>query len=178
MRLQSILEMKSHQSVKRKLQQYSDFWSSTQTGKLQDKYKGSFKKRTQSQNQGNCKKKPSFDPNSVKCDTWHKYIIACCVSADVHLWMRSEGGNWRLGLGLWPSRIARDNWDVASMIRLDVLWWNLWNPNKEAQSRSGCSRGAFYVTTRSCDLPSGKQVSIVSSRYATKEAFYECRPEK
>ena len=133
--------------------------------------------RSTSQNQGN-RKKPSFDPNSVKCDTWHKYIIACCVSADVHLWMRSEGGNWRLGLGLWPSRIARDNWDVASMIRLDVLWWNLWNPNKEAQSRSGCSRGAFYVTTRSCDLPSGKQVSIVSSRYATKEASYERRLEK
>ena len=28
----------------------------------------------------------------------------------------------------------------------------------------GAERGAFYVTTRSCDLPSGKQVSIVSSR--------------
>ena len=125
-------------------------------------------------------KKPSFDPNSVKCDTWHKYIIACCVSADVHLWMRSEGGNWRLGLGLWPSSIARDNWDVASMIRLDVLWWNLWDPNKEAQSRSGCRKGCFL-----CDdallWPSFREASkhrFKSPAYATKEASYERRPEK
>ena len=33
----------------------------------------------------------------------------------------------------------------------------------------GAERGAFYVTTRSCDLPSGKQVSIVSSRYAMQQ---------
>ena len=167
--LQSILEMKSHIRVSR--ESYNNTLTFDHERKLTN-YKTITKVAL------NERRSLRTKPNSVKCDTWHKYIIACCVSADVHLWMRSEGGNWRLGLGLWPSRIARDYWDVASLIRLDVLWWNLWDPNKEAQSRSGCSRGAFYVTTRSCDLPSGKQVSIVSSRYATKEASYERRPEK